>query len=447
MAGRYYSNMGAKTQITASVRPAGLALAFLLLASAAHADTVKLRSGRILTGKMVSQDPSGITFESAGKEEYIPKRDIVAFREDSAGVEFSSKQQQEVEQAAAEREKQIQEGSEKLAPSYNGIWFGAGYAQGRLQTFQESLLQADRILSNGIYGAGTASVYTKADNQKTRGYAGYIMFRRESYYLEAEAYAFRSEAHFYQIGLPSITSIVQSTPTTTNQIGDFHMKPARKHHATAVFAIRPVSFSPRWQVFLLGGIVGDRTNVRLDADILTSATQRFTSSFTLSANAFTRLRGFTSKLYGEGGVGGLDIRFRPGGGFELRAMARFSSIEGNYRGRGNLATVTTLFLPSSVFTSGTVSHFREDAAMYQRSADYSLTFYAPIGSRLRVFTTAGTEFTRVRLMHRAGLDISQNTTVQSFFQSGLGVYLTKLYSRPEHSGRLSRVVVGIEARI
>ncbi|MBL8019296.1 MAG: hypothetical protein JNM27_06505 [Leptospirales bacterium] len=447
MGGRYYSNMGAKTQITACLRPVGLTLAVLLLASAADADTVKLRSGKILTGKVVSQDPSGITLESSGQEQYILKRDIVAFREDSVGLEFSNKRQQEVEQAAAEREKQIEEGSEKLAPSYNGIWFGAGYAQGRLQTFQESLLQADRIQSNGINGAGTASVYSKVDNQRARGYAGYAMLRRESYYLEAEAYAFRSEGKFDQIGLPPITSIVQSTATTTNQIGDFRMKPARKQHATAVFAIRPASFSPRWQVFLLGGIVGDRTNVRLDADILTSATQRISSSFTLAANAFTRLRGFTSKLYGEGGIGGLDIRFRPGGGFELRAMARFSSIEGNFKGRGNLATGTSIYLPSSVFTSGSVSHFREDAVMYQRSADYTLTFYAPIGSRLRVFTTAGTEFTHARLMHRAALDISQNTTVQSFFQSGLGPYLTKLYSRPEHSGRLSRVVVGIEARI
>lgn len=225
------------------------------------------------------------------------------------------------------------------------------------------------------------------------------------------------------------------------------MKPARKQNATAVFAFQPVPISPRWQLFFLGGITGDRTSVRLDADILTNVSQRFTPTFVLVANAYTQLRGFKSKLYGEGGIGGLDLRFRPGGGFELRALARFSSIEGHYKSRGNLTTVTSIALVSSVSTTGSVNHFREDAAIYERLQDYSLTFYAPVGSRLRIFTTAGRELTSTRLMHRAAMDYSQTTSVSNFFQNNLGQYLTKLYTRPEHTGRISRIIVGIEARI
>ncbi|MCE9599355.1 MAG: hypothetical protein K8S54_15430 [Spirochaetia bacterium] len=448
MTDRYYNYMGATIQQHSQNHAARMILTLLIAyASALSADTVKLRDGSILTGKMTSQDPSGITFESSGKSQYIAKRDIIAFREDNAGMEYFRKREEEESLANAENEKRQQEIADKLAPSYNGLWFGAGYGRAKLETFQESLLQSDRIISNGITGAGSASVYAPAKNHNAKGYSGYALFRRENYYIEASAYAYRSEAHFDQFGLPPISSIVQNSASETNQLGDFYMNPARRHGAAAVLAFQPLSFSPRWQVFFLGGITGEKTLVRVDSDIYTKAAQRFTPTFVLVANAYTRLRGFRAKLYGEGGVGGIDVRFRPGGGFELKLAAKFSSIEGAYKSRGNVATITSITLPTSTTVSGTYSHFREDAAMYERIADYSFTFFAPLGSRLRLFASAGTEFSHARIMHRVAMDYSQNTTVQSFFQSSYGQFLTKLYSRPEHTGRLSRVVVGVEARI
>lgn len=408
-----------------------------MLSSSLAADTIRLKDGTLLTGKVTSQDPSVIVLFTEGKETTIAKADIALFREDGYGTKSYRDMIAAREEARAKELKDIESRlGEVRAISPTGLWLGASYGEGYLATPQEAALVGDRATLNLVPRGGQAAAYFPLHGHSAKGGDAHIRFDADRFYVEAIGFSYEARGSISAIGLPPVTAAFNPGSTTFNQwwtIGVF----ARHQNASGSFGIEPYRFSTRLRAFLFAGKSGFNTMTVADGPLFSSAT-------ILPSLYFTALvQRFKTRLSGSGPRGGLELRFQAFTRLEFRASAAAASYAGITKDRGTL-----VIGPSTIPGVSGGSLIMQHGSLWVRKYDYSLGGYFAVNSRLRVFVIGSDEESRIIFRNRMPQNYLRDLNLSNYYsQDGFGEFLLRYYGRPTYTGRFRRITAGAEFRI
>lgn len=399
---------------------------WVLFCSPAFADTVVLRDGTILRGKLTGQDPSVIVLEVEGEARVIPKSAVRLFREDEDGLAFYKKRLAEEE---ARQEKKKADLDESLAkfPFPDGLLVQLAAGQGRHNSAIQGVIESDRTKDNVMGRGSTASFNANYMSEPDRGVEGSLQLRRARWFVEAGGSSYSSKLSYQTYGLPPVTSIILPTPATVDQFGLLALSPLQKQDAYGIVAFEPVTLSAAWRLYLFAGASGQHQRATAEGPI--AATVRF-GSFFQTSSIYVDNVDFTGAVAGH--RLGLDIRFRMQRGTEVQLRGSGSEMHGWTRGRG------------TILSNNSYANLFQDGRLRVRSYAVQTAFFFPLGSRVRLFVGGYAENYRQTLSHRTDLEFPTHLDPSRLEFPKM---LLRLYDKPTHSGRVDRVFAGTEFRI
>ncbi len=404
-----------------------------------QADTVRLKDGTVLTGKMTDQDPSSIVLEVQGTPRSIPKSSIAAFREDDYGTSYYKERIAAEKEAREKRARAIDEaiaGYQTLTPT--GLWIGFGAGQGRLFMPQESTITADRVAANFIPNGGQASAFLGFQGHYATGEDASIRYEGNRFYVDLSGFSYNTRIQTQALGLPPVSALFNPGSTSFYQSWVLDGTGLRQN-ASGVVGIEPVRFWAPLRLFFFAGKTGFNTTTNASGPLISTAV----AFPTLFLSAY--IRNIHSSLYGEGPRGGIQVRVQPAPRVELRLQAAAASFHGIDSDRG-----LVVFGPSNIpnFPLQLPTWFSNRGGVWVRQYEYSVTTYVSVFSRMRVFVGYLDEETRIAYGSRINQSFPGDLFITTLPSTGRwGEILLRYYDHPRHTGRFRRVTAGVEFRI
>ena len=231
------------------------AILWILLCSPAMADTVVLRDGTILRGKLTGQDPSVIVLEIEGEAKVIPKAAVRLFREDEDGLAFYKERLAEQKALQEKRATDLNDSLSRFAFP-DGLLVQIAAGQGRHRSAIQGVIEADRVKDNVMTRGSTASFNANYVAEPDRGVQGSLQLRRSRWFVEAGGSSYSSKLSYQSYGLPPVTSLILPTTATVDQFGFLSLSPLQKQDAYGIAAFEPLNFSAAWRWYLFAGASG-----------------------------------------------------------------------------------------------------------------------------------------------------------------------------------------------
>lgn len=398
----------------------------LLFALPLLADTVVLRDGTVLRGRVTGQDPSIILLEVEGKVVPVAKSNIRLFREDEDGLEFYRKRLKEEEQAQASRSEEVARTLESFAFP-DGILIQLSTGQGRHRSALQNIIVDDRIKDNAMTRGNPAAINANFKEGPDRGAEGSLQLRRSRWFAEIGGASYTTKVNYQTFGLPAVSSVMVPTSAFVNQIGFITLSPIQKQDAYGIIAFEPHTFSARFRWYVFAGASGSHNRARAEGPISVSLAL---GTFQTAASVY--IDNFESESSLSGHRLGLDFRLRFQGGTEVQLRGWGSEMKGWTRGRGTL------------LSSAEYANFVQDGRARIRSYAGQTTLYFPLASRCRLLTGIYAEDYKQTLSHRTDFQFPAYALITNVdFRKNL----VRLYDKPAHSGRVLRFFAGTEFRI
>lgn len=397
----------------------------ILLPAALLADTVVLRDGSVLRGRVTARDPSVIVIEVEGKPVVVPKASIRLFREDQAGLEHYNRTRAEAEQAQEARDENL---AKQIAayPFPDGLLIRLGAGQGKHKSALAGIVTDDRTKDNIFTRGNPASFNTNFQAGPDRGVEGRLQYRSSRWFVEAGGASYAHKISYQSYGLPPVTSVVVPTAATVDQLGILAVSPLQKQDAYGIAGFEPRTFGAALRWYLFYGASGIHQLVRIEGPVGLSVRL---GSFSATDGLY--IDNFESVASAQGTRGGIDLRYRLAGGTEIQLRGTAAEMHGWTRGRG------------TVLSSSYANAFQDGRVRF-RSISGELTVYVPVASRMRVYVSGYSEEYRQTLSHRTDFDFPSALSPSNIdFRKNI----VRLYDKPTHSGRINRFSLGTEFRI
>lgn len=402
------------------------AILWALLCSPVLADTVVLRDGSILRGKVTGQDPSVIILEIEGEAKVIPKASVRLFREDEDGLAFYKERLAEENARHEKRQADLNEALGRFAFP-DGLLIQVAAGQGRHRSAIHEVIEADRIKDNVMNRGSTASFNANYISEADRGVQGSLQLRRSRWFVEAGGSSYSSKLSYQTYGLPPVTSLILPTTATVDQIGFISVSPIEKQDAYGIAAFEPVTLSAAWRWYLFAGASGQHQRATAEGPIAASVRL---GSFLQTSGIYIDNVNFTGAAAGH--RLGLDVRFRMQGGTEIQLRGFGSEMHGWTKGRGTVLSTTSY------------ANLVQDGRLRVRSYAVQTALFFPLGGRVRLILGGYAENYRQTLSYRTDMEYP---TYLNPARIEFAKLLLRLYDKPTHAGRVDRIFAGTEFRI
>jgi hypothetical protein len=402
------------------------------------ADTVRLRDGSVLTGKVTCQDPSSITLESKDGVQSFSKSEIAAFREDDSGTESYKRRLADARAASETRQKQIDQAiADRRQAVPTGFWIGMGAGSGRIYFPQESILIHDRIEASLIPNGAQANAFPGFARRPANGEDANAGYQGDRFYVEADGLSYRNHLETAALGLPSLSSggLNSSSSTQFWSLKGF----GQLQQASLVAGVEPFRFSERFRIFLFAGKTGFNSTTQFSGLLFSPLV--FTPSFYLTGF----IQNFRLRLYGEGPRGGVQLRFEPAVRWEIRGQAAVASFAGN-----SSEHVTVMFGPFNIpgVTYQLPTKISTRGSLWVRQVEYTLTGFFALPSRVRLFLSYMAQDVHIQYGSRTNQNFPADLFLSAYFsQARFSEVILRQYDHPRGNGRFRRVSAGAEFRI
>ncbi len=412
-------------------------LAFVFLAPGIiFADTVKLKDGTLLTGRLSGQNQSSITLEIDGVLKVIPKSSIAAFREDDYGREGYERRKKEEADQKDRRRAEIDEQLRQIrAVVPTGFWITLAANRGNLYRPDEAILIDDRNKTNLLPGSGQSALFLPLEGGRVTGPHASAGYEGDRFFAEIAGASVRDRTEVAAVGIPALSAITNPGGTQSYLLG-WLTGTTRQQRASASIGIEPVRWSSSIRLFVFAGKSGFNDTAKGSGPLLSNA---YNAPSIVSLQFIPSLR---SKISGSGPSGGIRLRIVPASRWELRPEIETSSFAGR-----SSQNITVIAAGSAQQTpSGTI--LSTAGGLWFREYRYALTSYYSLSPHVRIFAGIAQEETRIQMQARTNSQFPGDASLQNYFSpSRLGEALLRRYDHPRYSGRVRQLETGAEVRM
>lgn len=398
------------------IKKTNLLILFLFLCRPIGADTLFLKNGRVIIGKIVEQNPYSVTFNVDGKPSYYQKEDILR-------ISFGNPEEEKLRLAQEIRRRELARIAEEKKPEVNyfpdGLTIQAGLGIG-LYASEWEKRHRDRTLRSFTMDGYVSSI-TDWNNRESSAVQAGIFYRRRPFIFELNAARVHAEPRF-------VENFFRQTPTSFNYMIQDHRLDINLTQMEGLAGWILTQKERRYELAVLGGL---RTfyEKKIDHSIRNSGGVDTTAGDINGAWGQRFASPMVSDLHGA--AGGIRGSYFQNQVLEFRGRIVYSEM----RGRWDRTNQILIYNRSQV--NGFSAAYQgngETSSLHSRGWDAEAGVYWTVGEKTKIFArmnqsyvvvTDGKKYPYYSSFGAGGGSIRLNTTAFAAYHQG-----EKSVSRP-----------------